>query len=129
MLDLVRQHGDAQVQLTFIAEHGPLDAAVTVAATMTCLRLISAKIARHWEGPTVAGHFSNCRAFQVPNFDVQLLLPIVWGRPGSWGQARARHCGKADIKLGLHPRRCGRTELDCSDLLSDGRGTPLLLCA
>ncbi|KAF8277410.1 hypothetical protein TcBrA4_0111670 [Trypanosoma cruzi] len=111
MLDLVRQHGDAPVQLAFIDEDRPLDAAVTVAATMTCLRLISGRIAKQLEGST----FADRRAFQVPNFDAQVLLPIVWGRPGSWGQARARHCGKADIKLGLHPCRCGRTELDCSD--------------
>ncbi|RNE97212.1 putative amino acid transporter [Trypanosoma cruzi] len=127
MLDLVRQHGDAQVQLAFIDEHRPLDAAVTVAATMTCLRLISGRIAKQLEGSTVAGHFADRRAFQVPNFDAQVLLPIVWRRPRSWGQARARHCGKADIKLGLHPCRFGGTELDCSDLLVDGRGAQLPL--
>ncbi|KAF8295392.1 hypothetical protein TcBrA4_0070440 [Trypanosoma cruzi] len=88
MLDLVRQHGDAQVQLALIDEHRPLDAVVTVAATMTCLRLISGRIAKRLEGSTVAGHFANCRAFQVPNFDAQVLLPIVWGRPGSWGASK-----------------------------------------
>ncbi|KAF8284162.1 hypothetical protein TcBrA4_0060320 [Trypanosoma cruzi] len=88
MLDLVRQHDDAPVQLAFIDEDRPLDAAVIVAATMTCLRLISAKIAMHWEESTVAGHFADRRAFQVPNFDAQVLLPIVWGQPGSWGASK-----------------------------------------
>ncbi|KAF8277639.1 hypothetical protein TcBrA4_0110570 [Trypanosoma cruzi] len=87
MLDLVRQHGDAQVQLAFIDEDRSLDAVVIVAATMTCLRLISGRIAKRLEGST----FADRRAFQVPNFDAQVLLPIVWGRPESWGQARARH--------------------------------------
>ncbi|KAF8279257.1 hypothetical protein TcYC6_0019830 [Trypanosoma cruzi] len=85
MLDLARQHGEIQLQLTFFDENRPLDAAVTVAATMTCLRLVSAKIAKHWEDSTHAGHMAKRRACQVPNFDVQVLLPIVWGRPGSWG--------------------------------------------
>ncbi|RNC34437.1 hypothetical protein TcCL_Unassigned02779 [Trypanosoma cruzi] len=55
MLDLARRHGDVRVQLAFIDEHGPLDAVVTAAATMTGLRLVSGNIAMHWEESTVAG--------------------------------------------------------------------------
>ncbi|RNC42012.1 putative trans-sialidase, partial [Trypanosoma cruzi] len=53
---------------------------------MTCLRLISGSIAKQLEGSTVAGHVADRRAFQVPNFDAQVLLPIVWGGPGVGGK-------------------------------------------
>ncbi|RNC52961.1 putative surface protease GP63 [Trypanosoma cruzi] len=79
MLELVRQHGEIQLQLTFFDENRPLDAVVTVAATMTCLRLVSAKIAKHWEDSTLTGHIADLRAPQAPNFETQLLLPIIWG--------------------------------------------------
>ncbi|KAF8300432.1 hypothetical protein TcBrA4_0051270 [Trypanosoma cruzi] len=93
MLDLARQHGAIQVQLAFIDEHGPLDAVVAAAATMTGLRLVSGDIAMHWEESTVAGHFANLRAPQAPNFEVLMLLPIVCGRgPGVGGPAKAYHC-------------------------------------
>ncbi|KAF8280002.1 hypothetical protein TcBrA4_0099100 [Trypanosoma cruzi] len=88
MLDLVRQHDDAPVQLAFIDEDRPLDAVVTVAATMTCLRLISGRIAKQLEGSTVAGHFANRRAFQVPNFDAQVLLLIVVGAARELGASK-----------------------------------------
>ncbi|ESS54910.1 amino acid transporter [Trypanosoma cruzi Dm28c] len=78
LLDLARQHGDVRVRLAFIDEHGPLDAVVAAAATMTGLRLVSAKIAMHWEESIVAGHFANRRAPQVPNFVVLVLLSIVY---------------------------------------------------
>ncbi|KAF8285720.1 hypothetical protein TcYC6_0031510 [Trypanosoma cruzi] len=88
MLDLASQHGDVRVQLAFVDEHGPLDAVVAAAATMTGLRLVSGNIAMHWEESTVAGHFANCRAPQVPNLEVRVLLPIVCVLPGSWGSSR-----------------------------------------
>ncbi|RNF00048.1 putative amino acid transporter, partial [Trypanosoma cruzi] len=88
LLDLARQHCDVRMQLSFVDEHGPLDAVVAAAATMTGLRLVSGDIAMHWEELTIAGHFANRRAPQVPNFEVLVLLPIVFGRPGSWGSSR-----------------------------------------
>ncbi|KAF8275582.1 hypothetical protein TcBrA4_0138710 [Trypanosoma cruzi] len=88
MLDLARQHGDVRVQLAFVDEHRSLDAVVAAAATMTGLRLVSGGIAMHWEESTVAGHFANRRAPQVPNFEVRVLLPIVCVLPGSWGSSR-----------------------------------------
>ncbi|KAF8289462.1 hypothetical protein TcYC6_0024390 [Trypanosoma cruzi] len=51
---------------------------------MTGLLLISGTIAKHWEDITVAGHLGNLWASRVPNFENQMLLPIVWGRLGSW---------------------------------------------
>ncbi|KAF8280863.1 hypothetical protein TcBrA4_0094390 [Trypanosoma cruzi] len=87
LLDLARQHGDVRVRLAFVDEHRSLDAVVAAAATMTGLRLVSGDIAMHWEESTVAGHFANRRAPQVPNFVVLVLLPIVCGLPGSWGSS------------------------------------------
>ncbi|RNC45723.1 hypothetical protein TcCL_NonESM04523, partial [Trypanosoma cruzi] len=34
---------------------------------------------------SLTGHVANRRAPQIPNFENQLLLPIVRARPGSWG--------------------------------------------
>ncbi|KAF8299843.1 hypothetical protein TcYC6_0062760 [Trypanosoma cruzi] len=55
---------------------------------MTGLRLILGNIAKPWEDSSPTGHFANLRAPQVPNFENQLTLPIVWGRPGSWGASK-----------------------------------------
>ncbi|RNC38265.1 helicase-like protein, partial [Trypanosoma cruzi] len=79
------QHGDIQVQPTRSYGQGPSDAVLTVDATMEGLLLISGTNAKHWGDITVAGHLGNLWASQVPNFGNQMLLPIVWGRLGSWG--------------------------------------------
>ncbi|KAF8289473.1 hypothetical protein TcYC6_0024490 [Trypanosoma cruzi] len=86
--ELVRQNGAVQVQLTFIDENGPSDATLTAATFMTGLRLILGNIAKPWEDSGPTGHFANLRAPQVPNFETQVLLPIVWARPGSWGSIK-----------------------------------------
>ncbi|KAF8275510.1 hypothetical protein TcBrA4_0138510 [Trypanosoma cruzi] len=123
MLDLARQHGDVRVQLAFVDEHGSLDAVVAAAATMTGLRLASGDTAMHWEESTVAGHFANRRAPQVPNFEVRVLLSIVYVCcPGVGGPAGAGHCWRAETEHRLRQCRRGRCGSECSALLSGGRG-------
>ncbi|RNC62159.1 peptide hydrolase, partial [Trypanosoma cruzi] len=77
MADLVRQQGDIQVRLTYMDEKGQSESMVTVSATINGLRLISGNTAKHWEDSTLMGHIANCRAPQKPNFETQVLLPIV----------------------------------------------------
>ncbi|RNE99619.1 putative amino acid transporter [Trypanosoma cruzi] len=122
MLELARQHCDVRVQLAFVDEHRPLDAVVAAAATMTGLRLVSAKIAMHLEDSTVAGTW---RTSVQLNYQISMFkccCPLSGGGLGVGGPARADHCGKADIRLGLHPRHRGRCGSECSALLSGGRG-------
>ncbi|KAF8291330.1 hypothetical protein TcYC6_0121160 [Trypanosoma cruzi] len=52
---------------------------------MTGLRLFLENIAKPREDSSLTGHVANLRAPQIPNFETQALLPIVWVRPGSWG--------------------------------------------
>ncbi|RNC39530.1 putative amino acid transporter [Trypanosoma cruzi] len=87
MLDLARQHGDVRVQLTFIDEHGPLDAVVTAAATMTGLRLGSGNIAMHWEEPTVAGtlRIAGRLKYLISRFECCCPSCVL---PGSWGASK-----------------------------------------
>ncbi|EKF29689.1 hypothetical protein MOQ_006513 [Trypanosoma cruzi marinkellei] len=87
MLELVCPCCVTRVQLTFIDERRQLDA-VMIVATMKGLRLISGNIAKHWEDLTVAVLVGNIWAPQAPNFETQMLLPIVWARPGSWGPCK-----------------------------------------
>ncbi|EKF32526.1 acid phosphatase, putative [Trypanosoma cruzi marinkellei] len=57
-------------------------------ATMPGSCLISGTVAKHWVDSTLAGHIANLRAPQVINFEIQLLLPIVCGLPGSWESSK-----------------------------------------
>ncbi|RNC55666.1 hypothetical protein TcCL_ESM06815 [Trypanosoma cruzi] len=88
MLDLVRNHGDIQVQLTFVDENGPSDATLTAATSMTGLRLVSESTTKPWEDSSLTGHVANLRAPQIPNFETQALPSIVWVQPGSWGSSK-----------------------------------------
>ncbi|RNC51329.1 helicase-like protein [Trypanosoma cruzi] len=85
--ELVRQHGAIQVQLTFVDEKGLSYATLTVAASKRGLRFISGKVASRWEDSSLTGHIANLRAPQVANVETQVLLPIVWRWPGSWGSS------------------------------------------
>ncbi|RNC36821.1 putative acid phosphatase [Trypanosoma cruzi] len=77
-----------QVQPAFVGENGPSDATLTVATPMTGLRLVSRNIAKPWGDSSPTGHVANPREPQVPNFETQVLPPIVWVRPGSWGSSK-----------------------------------------
>ncbi|KAF8300005.1 hypothetical protein TcYC6_0062210 [Trypanosoma cruzi] len=55
---------------------------------MTGLRSVSRNIAKPWEDSSLTGHVANLRAPQVPNFETQVLPPIVWVRPGSLGASK-----------------------------------------
>ncbi|KAF8281705.1 hypothetical protein TcYC6_0005290 [Trypanosoma cruzi] len=83
--DMVRQCGETQVQTTFINGTEMSDETLTVAPSSTGLCLILGNITKPWEDSSLTGRIANLRAFQVPNFENQLILPIVWVRPGSWG--------------------------------------------
>ncbi|KAF8279498.1 hypothetical protein TcBrA4_0101530 [Trypanosoma cruzi] len=50
----------------------------------TCAR-ISGPTTKPWADSGLTGHVANPRAPQIPNFETQLLLPVVRARPGSWG--------------------------------------------
>ncbi|KAF8283445.1 hypothetical protein TcBrA4_0060390 [Trypanosoma cruzi] len=77
MADLVRQQGDIQEQLAYMDEKGKSGSMMTVSATISGLRWISGNIAKHWEDSTLTGHIADLRAPQAPNFESQLLLPIM----------------------------------------------------
>ncbi|EKF29028.1 hypothetical protein MOQ_007206 [Trypanosoma cruzi marinkellei] len=53
------------------------DATLTVDNVMTGLFLISENIATHWEDSSLTGHLANLRVPQIPNFETQVLLPIM----------------------------------------------------
>ncbi|RNC32094.1 putative amino acid transporter [Trypanosoma cruzi] len=91
VLVMARQHGAFQAQLTFIDESGPSDATETAPTSMTGLRSVLGSVSEHWEDSSLTGHIANLRTFQVPNFETEALLTIVWVRPGG-RVARAHHC-------------------------------------
>ncbi|RNC59250.1 putative amino acid transporter [Trypanosoma cruzi] len=92
MLDLARQHGDVRVQLAFVDEHGPLDAVVAAAATMTGLRLVSGNIAMHWEEPTVAGTWRIAGRLKYLISRINCSRSSCGRHPGVGGPAGADHC-------------------------------------
>ncbi|RNC42798.1 putative acid phosphatase [Trypanosoma cruzi] len=57
---------------------------------MTGLRLILKSTTKPWENSSLTGHAARPRAPQVPNFEAQVLVPIVCGRPGSWVSNKGR---------------------------------------
>ncbi|RNC47517.1 hypothetical protein TcCL_NonESM02564 [Trypanosoma cruzi] len=90
--ELVRQRGEAQVQITFINGTEMSDETLTVAPSSTGLCLILGNISKQWEDSGLTGHIANLRAFQVPNFENQLILPIMGAGQELGRMARAHHC-------------------------------------
>ncbi|RNC52348.1 hypothetical protein TcCL_ESM10444 [Trypanosoma cruzi] len=90
--DLVRQRGEAQVQMTFINGTEMSDETLTVAPLSTGLCLILGNVTKPWEDSSLTGHIANLRAFQVPNFENQLILPIMGAGRELGRVARAHHC-------------------------------------
>ncbi|RNC54298.1 putative acid phosphatase [Trypanosoma cruzi] len=77
---------------------------------MTGLRLFSENIAKPREDSSLTGHVANLRAPQIPNFETQALLPIVWVRPGSWGTKKGSSFLKGSDRALTMPtpsRTCG----------------------
>ncbi|KAF8299395.1 hypothetical protein TcYC6_0067270 [Trypanosoma cruzi] len=75
--ELVRQHGDTQVQMTFINETHVSEETLTVAASTTDLCFIPESTAKPWQDVTLTGHVANLRAPQIPNFETRVLLPAM----------------------------------------------------
>ncbi|RNE98317.1 hypothetical protein TcG_12323 [Trypanosoma cruzi] len=90
--DPVRQCGDTQVQTTFINGHHMSDATLTADPSSTGLCLILGNVTKPWEDSRFTGHIANLRAFQVPNFENQLILPIMGAARELGRVARTDHC-------------------------------------
>ncbi|RNC34324.1 putative glycine dehydrogenase, putative,glycine cleavage system P-protein [Trypanosoma cruzi] len=89
--EMVRQRGEAQVQTTYINGNQMSDETLTVAPSSTGLCLILGNVTRPLEDSSLTGHIANLRAFQVPNFENQLILPIVGAARELGRVARAPH--------------------------------------
>ncbi|KAF8288934.1 hypothetical protein TcBrA4_0004500 [Trypanosoma cruzi] len=121
LLDLVRQYGDVRVQLTFIDEHGPLDAVVTVAATMTGLRLVSGTIAKHWEDTMYCGTYCESPDASIIKFRGSIApAHRVRAARGLWVQQRLAIAGRAETEHRPRQRRRRRSESACTALLAGG---------
>ncbi|KAF8296324.1 hypothetical protein TcG_07675 [Trypanosoma cruzi] len=90
--DLVRQFGDTRVQTTVINGHHMSDETLTVAPSSTGLCLILGNATKPWEDSSLTGHIANLRAFQLPNFEHQLILPIMGAARELGRVARTDHC-------------------------------------
>ncbi|KAF8277257.1 hypothetical protein TcYC6_0015930 [Trypanosoma cruzi] len=90
--DMVCQRGETQVQITFINGTEMSDETLTVAPSSTGLCLILGNITKPWEDSSLIGHIANLRAFQLPNFENQLILPIVGAARELGRVARTDHC-------------------------------------
>ncbi|RNC61343.1 hypothetical protein TcCL_ESM00846, partial [Trypanosoma cruzi] len=85
---LVRQHGDMQVHPAFVGETGDVGGVVNCGHLNDRLTLDFGIHHQTPEDSTLTGHVANLRAPQVPNCGTQVLPPIVWVRPGSWGSSK-----------------------------------------
>ncbi|KAF8290337.1 hypothetical protein TcBrA4_0132420 [Trypanosoma cruzi] len=90
--DLVRQRGEAQVQTTFINGTEMPYETLTVAPSSTGLCLILGNATKPWEDSSLTGHIASSRAFRVPNFENQLILPIMGATRELGRVARTNHC-------------------------------------
>ncbi|KAF8297714.1 hypothetical protein TcYC6_0079430 [Trypanosoma cruzi] len=123
LLDLVRQYGDVRVQLTFIDEHGPLDAVVAVAATMTGLRLVSGTIAKHWEDTKYCGTYCESPDASSTKFRGSIApAHRVRAARGLGVQQGLTIAGRAETEHRPRQRRRRRSESACAALLAGGRG-------
>ncbi|KAF5225364.1 hypothetical protein ECC02_001542 [Trypanosoma cruzi] len=75
--DMVCQCGETQVQMTFINGNQMSDETLTVAASSTGLCLFHGPTSKAWQESTLIGHIANLRAPQIPNFEIQALLPAM----------------------------------------------------
>ncbi|RNC49567.1 amino acid transporter [Trypanosoma cruzi] len=123
LLDSVRQYSDVRVQLTFIDEHGPLDAVVTVAATMTDQRLVPGTIAKHWEDAMYCGTYCESPDASIVKFrGSDAPAHRVCAARGLWVQQGLTIAGRAETEHRPRQRRRRRSESACAALLSGGRG-------
>ncbi|KAF8276547.1 hypothetical protein TcYC6_0015360 [Trypanosoma cruzi] len=123
MLDLARQHCDVWVQLTFIGGPEPLDAVVTVAATVTGLRLVSGNIAMHWEDTKYCGTYCESPDASSTKFrGANAPAHRVCAAQELGVQQGLIVAERAEVEHRPRQRRRGRSGSDCSALLSGGRG-------
>ncbi|RNC56223.1 putative acid phosphatase [Trypanosoma cruzi] len=64
------------------------NAKLTVADPSSDPLSISGSAAKSWEDSPLTGHVAHRRAPQLTNRKTQLLAPIVWVWPGSWGSSQ-----------------------------------------
>ncbi|KAF8276321.1 hypothetical protein TcBrA4_0132290 [Trypanosoma cruzi] len=120
--DLVRQRGDTRVQITFINGHHMSDETLTVAPSSTDLRLIFGNVTKPWEDSSLTGRIANLRAFRVPNFEHQLILPIVGAARELGRVARNNHFWKGALEQEIRLCHRGRAESKHSASFACGRG-------
>ncbi|KAF8300767.1 hypothetical protein TcYC6_0058020 [Trypanosoma cruzi] len=63
--------------MTFINGNQMSDETLTVAASSTGLCVFHGPISKAWQDSTIIGNIANLRAFQIPNFGTQALLPAM----------------------------------------------------
>ncbi|EKF26509.1 hypothetical protein MOQ_009791, partial [Trypanosoma cruzi marinkellei] len=80
---------------------------LSVAASSTGLCLISGSTAEPWRDSTVIGRIANLRAPQIPNFEAQVLLPIM-------GAAR-----ELEVQQGLITAERERLNADYANAIAD----------
>ncbi|RNC35396.1 amino acid transporter [Trypanosoma cruzi] len=123
MLDLARQHGGVWVQLTFIGGPEPLDAVVTVTATMAVLRLVSGNIAKHWEDTKYCGTYCESPGASGTKFrGTNAPAHRVCAARELGVQQGLIIAERAEVEHRRRQRRRGRSGSECAALLSGGRG-------
>ncbi|RNF23251.1 helicase-like protein [Trypanosoma cruzi] len=75
--EMVCQCGETQVQMTFIDGNHMSDETPTVSESPTGLCLLHGPVSKARQDSTLVGHIASLRAFQIPNFETQALLPAM----------------------------------------------------
>ncbi|RNF14708.1 hypothetical protein TcG_07643, partial [Trypanosoma cruzi] len=120
--DLVRQCGETRVQTKFINGHHMSDETLTVAPSSTGLCLILGNATKPWEDSSLTGRIASPRAFRVPNFEHQLILPIVGAARELGRVARTNHFWKGALEQEIRLCHRGRAESKHSAPFACGRG-------